>query len=311
MIHLRIGCRTSRLATMQTEQAGQYIVAKNPGATFELVPFQTSGDRIAGSLKRAGGKGHFVRDVEAMLLAEEIDLAIHCLKDMPGNEKDNPQLLLAGFLPREDAHDVFISRDYASIADLPHGAIVGTSSPRRGAQLRAIRADLKIDENYRGSIDTRIRKVMDGEVSSTLLALAGLNRVHDTEWSAKRLDIADFLPSFGQGTLALQCLAANDAVRECCANASDVDTAYASIAERACLRILNGDCHTAVAGFCRKLGSEWHFDAAVYDPVNPKEASVHVVLTSADEEPSAFGARVAGALLERGGRRLLPGNEPA
>lgn len=303
--HLRIGCRSSRLAMMQTEQAGIFICARTPGTTFELVNFETSGDRIAGSLKRAGGKGHFVRDVEQALADGHINLAIHCLKDMPGNEREHPDLMIAGYLPREDPEDVFVSARYASIGDLPTNARVGTSSPRRAAQLRALRPDLVIDEEFRGSIDTRLRKVAEGVVDATLLALAGLKRVGNYEYASKRLDVDAFLPAVGQGTLALQCATADSRMVDVCVAASDPDATFAALVERMCLRQLNGDCHSPIAGLCRRVGLEWHFAAAVYDATG--RAAVRAALTRDGEETAeSFGHRMAETLMAKGATRFLP-----
>jgi hydroxymethylbilane synthase len=305
MVELRIGCRKSRLATIQTEQAGAYICSRSPGVSFRLVGFETSGDRIAGSLARAGGKGHFVREVEAALVSDAANLAIHCLKDMPGNEIESDELIIAGFLPREDPADVFISTRYASIADLPPGARVGTSSPRRAALLRAMRPDLEIDGEFRGSIDTRIQKVRDGQVDATLLAAAGLNRVGETAFNGHRLTPETFLPAIGQGTLALQCLAHDTEVRAICEAANDPDAQYAAVAERTCLRLLDGDCHSAIAGLCARADGRWRFSASVYqlDGTN----SVAVALDVLDNEPAqAFGGRMAEALLNAGAALFLP-----
>jgi len=290
---------------MQTDQAGRAICARSPGATYELVGFETSGDKIAGSLKRAGGKGHFVRDVEAALISGHANLAIHCLKDMPGNETEDGRLAIAGFLPREDPRDVFISTRFGRLEDLPQGALVGTSSPRRAAQLRMVRPDLRFDEEFRGSIDTRIQKVRDGVVDATLLAAAGLNRVGDAEFLDFRLDADRFLPAIGQGTLALQCLADDAAVRRVCEAADDAAARFAAEAERACLRQLDGDCHSAIAGLCAFKGDVWRFTAAVYEMGGPGQVRVSLE-ARADEDAATFGVRVAQALLEQRAATFLP-----
>jgi hydroxymethylbilane synthase len=293
---------------MQTEQAGE-VIRQRTGASFELAPFKTSGDEILGDLKQAGGKGHFVKDIERALARGDIDLAIHCLKDMPGNEPDHPELVLAAFLPREDVADVFVSRSFERIEALPVGACVGTSSPRRAAQVKALRSDLRIVENFRGTIDTRARKALSGEVDATLLAIAGLNRVGAVELTRGRLDPAQILPALGQGTLALQCRASDEKMIALCRAANDPDTEYASVAERACLRLLDGDCYSAIAGWCAKWEAQWRFVAAVYAPDGAVSVERAVVATQG-ESAAALGSRMADALLSGGAAALLASARP-
>jgi hydroxymethylbilane synthase len=149
MVHLRIGCRPSRLAVTQTEQSAAYLCARSPGTTFELVKIETSGDRTKGDLKPFGGKGLFSQEIEAALGRGDVNLVIHCLKDLPGDKPPTEGLEFAGYLPREDAADVLITRGDVGLADLPQGATVGSSSPRRLAQLRAARPDFTLQTVFR------------------------------------------------------------------------------------------------------------------------------------------------------------------
>ncbi|QJX09991.1 hydroxymethylbilane synthase [Rhizobium brockwellii] len=304
MVHLRIGCRGSRLAKMQTDQAGDYICQTQPGTSFEKVEFTTSGDKIAGSLKRAGGKGLFVRELDVGLKADKINLAIHCLKDMPGNEPLAEGTRIAGYLPRADAGDVLISTGYRSIADLPQGAKVGTTAPRRIAQLRAIRPDLQFDFDYRGAIDTRIKNMREKRVDATLLAAAGLDRASLWEDEFVRLSVDDFLPAMGQGTLALQCRDGDDAVFELCRAATCADAEFAALAERQCLKVLDGDCFSAIAGICEKKSEAWVFTVAIFGS-RPGEQVRSVLVSEADEGAEAFGKRIAEDLIGRGGKEFV------
>lgn len=306
MLNLRIGCRSSKLAMMQTDQAGAYICSHNPGAKYEKVNFSTAGDKISGSLKRAGGKGLFVREVDAALLAGEINLAIHCLKDVPGNEPVPSGTHFAGYLPRADHRDIFISDRYESIAHLPEGALVGTSSPRRVAQIRRIRPDLRFDLDFRGGIDSRIAKMRSGVVDATILAAAGLDRASLWEKQWRAIDPEMMLPAIGQGTLVLQCMEADIEVTAACQRSSCEQTAYASMAERECLRVLNGDCFSAIAGICEPKGDGWTFSATVFSIEGSRVVSRKINALQ-DEGPEALGARVAQELLDGGAREILDG----
>jgi hydroxymethylbilane synthase len=304
MTNLIIGCRTSRLAVTQTRKAGDYIASRIPSLSYELREYVTSGDKITGNLKAAGGKGHFVKDVETSLLEHQINLAIHCLKDMPGNEAGDPNLVIAGYLPREDPSDVLICDQFPTLEALPRGAIVGTSSPRRAAQIRQVNPHISILDNFRGSIDTRMRKVAEGEVDATILAAAGLLRADNLEKLDKRLPLNVFLPAIGQGTLALQCRADDYDTLSACESVNDTDAAFASIAERTCLRQLDGDCYSAIAGLCSRDEDEWTLNAAVYGATDMQ----HVFACASaptGTDPVALGTIVAERLLSKGAAELI------
>lgn len=302
-MQLRIGCRPSRLATTQTDQAGEYICSANgDGTSFVKVIVQTTGDVVKGSLKRHGGKGLFAREVEQALLEDKCNLAVHCLKDMPGNQPLPDGLVFSGYLPREQTHDVFIS-NFASIEKLPEGAIVGTTSPRRRAQLMRLRPDLRVDEDFRGNIDSRVAKMREGVVDAIILAAAGINRL-GLAVPAVPLSRSQFLPAIGQGTLVMQSRTSDDEILRICANATDPHAAFTSQAERSCLRHLHGDCFSPIAGECSRKSDSYTFTAAVYHPTETATATA-TLESLAGEDPDTFGARMAQRLVADGAAEYI------
>ncbi|MEW6596334.1 MAG: hydroxymethylbilane synthase [Pseudomonadota bacterium] len=302
MVHLRIGCRPSRLAVTQTEQSAAYLCARSPGTTFELVKIETSGDRTKGDLKPFGGKGLFSQEIEAALGRGDVNLVIHCLKDLPGDKPPTEGLEFAGYLPREDAADVLITRGDVGLADLPQGATVGSSSPRRLAQLRAARPDFTLQTVFRGNVDTRLAKVNDKVVDATLLAAAGLNRLGMK--AGRRLDPWEFLPALGQGTLVLQHRAGDEAVAAICAASNDPTTDYVSTTERALLVALKGDCFSAIAGLCAPAGDGYRFEAAVFD-VHGSDVARASLESDPGEPAEVLGLRMADALNAQGAAELI------
>src|SRR5690606_6356938 len=246
---LRIGTRGSRLARAQTDLVCRALAAARPelGApgTLEPVVIRTTGDRITDRpLAEFGGKGLFCKEIEAALLERRIDLAVHSIKDLPTWLPDG--LVLGAVLEREDPRDVLLARQPASIAGLPEGAVVGTASVRRQAQLLAKRPDLRV-VNFRGNVETRLRKLAAGEVDATLLALAGLRRLGIAHEGVV-LAPEEMLPAVGQGAIGIECRADAEAALALLA-AIDHAASHVSVrAERALLAALDGSCHTPIAG---------------------------------------------------------------
>ncbi len=231
------------LSRRQTEAVLEALRAYHPGLLPEVVVIQTRGDRLAGPLVPQQRPGLFVAELERALLEGRIDLAVHSLKDLP--TIPTPGLHIAAIPPREDPRDALVAR-FPSLAALPYGARVGTSSPRRAAQLRAYRRDLEIVP-LRGNVDTRIRKVRSGEVDAAVLAVAGLVRGGWEQEIAERLDPEVMLPAPGQGALALQVREDDLRVRSLVEVLDDPLTRAAVTAERAFLRGLGGGCAVAAA----------------------------------------------------------------
>jgi len=245
---LRLGSRGSPLALVQARQA-QSAIAQACGVAPEAIKIEvirTTGDKIQdGPLADAGGKGLFTKEIEEALLAGVIDVAVHSSKDLPAFLP--ARLMLAAFLPREDPRDALVCGKADSLRELPHNALVGTSSPRRKALLKRVRPDLRIAP-LRGNVETRLRKIEAGEVDATVLAAAGLKRLGLLSAASAVLEVEEFLPAAGQGAIALETRANDDRIRALAAAITDADTATALAAERAFLAALGGSCRTPIAG---------------------------------------------------------------
>ncbi|MDA5194476.1 hydroxymethylbilane synthase [Govanella unica] len=252
---VRIGTRGSRLALAQTEEVKRRLLFAHPGLRaedIEIVVISTKGDRILDRpLSEIGGKGLFTEEIEAGLLDGSIDLAVHSLKDMPTSLPDG--LMLSAFLEREDPRDAFISPRAKSLAELPPGAVVGTASLRRQAQIKALRPDLEVI-TFRGNVETRLRKLAAGEVDATLLALAGLKRLGLADRVTAVLDPVDMLPAVSQGAIALETRIEDELVREFLAPLNHRPTEIAVTAERALLATLEGSCRTPIAAHAEVAG---------------------------------------------------------
>jgi hydroxymethylbilane synthase len=248
---LRIGSRGSPLALVQAREVQNRIAvaAGVDASTIEIKVIRTTGDVVQDrSLADAGGKGLFAKEIEEALLAGGIDLAVHSSKDLPTLLP--PGLLLAGFLPREDVRDAFISRKAASLRALAPGAVVGTASPRRAALVKRVRPDLRV-AMLRGNVDTRLRKLDAGEVDATLLAVAGLKRLGLLSAATAILDPDEFVPAVGQGAIGIETRADDARTRALIAAIDDPDTGAALTAERAFLAVLDGSCRTPIGGYAK------------------------------------------------------------
>jgi hydroxymethylbilane synthase len=245
---LRIGTRGSPLALVQA-RAVRARLAAALGAKdddIELVIIKTSGDTIQDRpLAEEGGKGLFTKEIEEALLAGRVDLAVHSAKDMP--TLSQPGLMLAACLEREDPRDVFISRKAKALNELPRGATLGTASLRRQAIAKRLRPDLNVVP-LRGNVETRLRKLDEGQVDATLLALAGLKRLGLAQHATCIMDANEFLPAVGQGAIGIEARADDMRVRDMLARIDHADTSAAVACERAFLAALDGSCKTPIAG---------------------------------------------------------------
>lgn len=249
---LRIGTRGSPLALTQTKMVIAELArahgwsADEAEARTEIVPIKTTGDKVQDRpLADIGGKGLFAKELEEALFAGRIDAAVHSLKDLPG--AITPGLLLACHLPREDPRDVLVAKAARSLNDLASGAVVGTSSVRRKAMLLHARPDLKI-VGFRGNVDTRLRKLEQGEADATILALAGLKRLQAEAHASHIFSTSEMLPAVAQGAIGVEIVETNTKVRDLLARANDSATDIAVTLERAFLAILDGSCRTPIAG---------------------------------------------------------------
>ncbi len=301
-----IGTRGSALALRQAEQVVAALRAAHQGLTPRLEIFKPLGDRDkARPLSELGGQGVFAREIEEALLAGVIAAAVHSLKDLSGRLPDG--LTLAAIPPREDARDVWISRHGLGPSELPSGATVGTSSPRRAAQLRALRPDFAIAD-LRGNIDTRLRKAEAAPYDAIVLAAAGLRRMGWEERIGRYLDPSEFVPMVGQGALAVEVRADDAEMLALLAPLDDRVTRLATAAERAFLRRLGAGCRAAIAAHATLDGDRLTIRGMIGDPAGGNlyrdtVAGAAPTLTEAE----ALGDELAERLLARGGGLLVAG----
>ncbi len=245
---LKIGTRGSLLALAQAHETRDRLMAAHdlPAQAFEIVVIKTTGDRVLDRpLKEIGGKGLFTREIEEALAAGSIDIAVHSMKDMPTLQPEG--LVIDCFLPREDVRDAFVSLEVASIADLPQGAVVGSSSLRRRAQLAHRRPDLQLVE-FRGNVQTRLKKLEDGVAVATFLAMAGLSRLDMRHVAQSAIDPAEMLPAVAQGAIGVERREGDADMADLLSAIHDVPTGHRVLAERAFLARLDGSCQTPIAG---------------------------------------------------------------
>jgi len=296
---MRLGTRASALALAQARAVAAALTAA--GVTVTLVPMRTEGDRrMDARLAAIGGKGLFVRELEEALLDGAIDAAVHSLKDLPAELPAG--LVLAAFPAREDARDVLVTRQPAGLDDLPRGARVGTSSPRRRALALAARPDLRV-EPIRGNVDTRLHKLEAEGLDAVILAAAGLCRLGLQPAHARPLSPAAFVPAVGQGILAVEARERDGATRGALALLDDAPTRACALAERAWLGRLGASCATPMGAHARLEGA-----ALVLASVIASEDGRRVLrgsLTGRPDEAERLGLRLAETLLERGAAAIV------
>lgn len=253
---LRIGTRGSPLALWQAHEVRRCLMAAHdlPEAAFSIAVIKVTGDQVLDRpLKEIGGKGLFTREIEEALLAGGIDIAVHSMKDMPTLQPEG--LVLDCYLARADVRDGFVSPGFAGIADLPQGAKVGSSSLRRRAQLKLRRPDLELVE-FRGNVQTRMRKLDEGVAHATFLAMAGLARLGMAEVARAAIDPAEMLPAVAQGAIGIERRSADRATAGLLEAIHDVPTGQRLAAERQFLATLDGSCETPIAGLAVLEGGE-------------------------------------------------------
>ena len=296
---IKIGTRGSKLALAQAYETRNRLIAAH-GLTeddFEIVVIKTTGDRILDRpLSEAGGKGLFTKEIEEALIDGRIDLAVHSSKDMPTFLPDG--LELSCFLPREDVRDAFISRKYESLAAMPEGAVVGTSSLRRQALVKKLRPDLKVI-TYRGNVQRRLQKLDEGVADATLLACAGLRRLGDEDVITAPIAVEDFLPAVGQGAITIESRIGDETISRLLAAVHHDATAKALACERSFLRVLDGSCRTPIAGLAVVDGDRLTFSGLVLMP-DGSEAYDIIAAGSADEA-EAIGENAAHKLKQQAG----------
>jgi hydroxymethylbilane synthase len=298
---LRIATRQSALALWQAEHVATRLRALHADLSVELVPMTTRGDQIVDRpLAEIGGKGLFLKELEIAMLEERADIAVHSFKDVPMELE--PGFAIGAVLERADAADAFISNQHARLADLPRGARVGTSSLRRQAQLRALRADLELVD-LRGNVNTRLAKLDAGDYAAIILACAGIERLGLGERIAARLAAPDWLPAVAQGAIAIECRIGDAHVLDLLRGVDDEDTQRCVAAERAMNRSLHGSCNVPIAGYCVETESGLALWGLVGDAQSGTLLRAQAQGPLAD--PLGLGQRVAALLREQGADEIL------
>jgi len=300
---IRIGTRGSALALAQAREVRDRLMAAHnlPEDRFAIEIITTSGDRIQDRpLTDAGGKGLFTKEIEEALLESRIDLAVHSSKDMPSFLPDG--LALIAFLEREDPRDAFIGRASPTLAGLPQGAIVGTSSLRRQALVRRTRPDLKV-VTFRGNVQTRLRKLREGQVDATLLAHAGLKRLRLQSVITELMPLENFPPAPGQGAICVEARGDDAATHDLLEPINHLPTMQALLCERAFLATLDGSCRTPIAGYARIIGDQLRFSGLI---VLPDGNECHTIEESGPSTAAeAIGRRAGAAIRAKAGPRFF------
>nr|WP_311462165.1 hydroxymethylbilane synthase [uncultured Aggregatibacter sp.] len=298
---LKIATRQSPLALWQANYVKDRLQQLYPDLTIELVPMVTKGDVILDSpLAKIGGKGLFVKELENALLTKEADIAVHSMKDVPMQFPEG--LGLAVICQREDPRDAFVSHSYRTFAELPQGAVVGTSSLRRQCQLKALRPDLDI-RSLRGNVGTRLSKLDNGDYDAIILASAGLIRLGLADRIASFIDVEQSLPAAGQGAVGIECRTDDAQVQALLAPLADAETTYCVLAERAMNNHLQGGCQVPIGGYAVLQQGQLYLRALVGDIDGSR--IIRAEGKSAVENAEVLGVKIAEQLLAQGADKIL------
>ncbi len=296
---LRIATRRSALALRQSEMVAEKLRSFHPGLCVELFPMTTKGDRFLDTpLAQIGGKGLFVKELENAMLSGDADIAVHSMKDVPAEMPEG--LHIPVVLAREDPRDAFIGRQVNRLDALGAGARIGTSSLRRRCQLAALRPDLEISD-LRGNVDTRLRKLDDGEFDAIILACAGLNRLGLSGRISEPLDVETMLPAIGQGAVGVQARAADSKILELIAPLDDGRTHRCLIAERALGKKLGASCTVPLAGLARLENGGLSLNALLGTPDGKRILKAG----GSNDDPVRLGGQVADSLFAQGAQEIL------
>ncbi len=298
---LRIATRSSPLAMWQAEDVSRRLQELYPELDVQLVTMKTKGDKILDApLAKVGGKGLFVKELEEGMLSGKADIAVHSMKDVP--VEFPPGLELAMILKREDPRDAFVSNHYENLQALPDNAVVGTSSLRRQTQISEQFPNLKLDW-LRGNVNTRLRKLDDGEYDAIILAAAGLKRLGFADRIKTALEPEQSLPAIGQGAVGIETRSDDDAVKQLLAPLADADTTLRVQAERAMNEKLNGGCQVPIAGFAVLEGDQLYLRGLVGEPDGSKVLRAEIRGTATDAVE--LGVKLAEDLLSQGAGEIL------
>lgn len=300
---LIIGSRGSRLALWQAEHAKARLLELNPGLEIQIEVIKTTGDVKPDPLSVIGGKGVFTKELEDALLSKRIDIAVHSLKDLPTILPE--QLSISAICEREDPRDALVSpadRRISSLRDLAAGSVVGTSSQRRLAQLKALRNDLVV-KDLRGNVDTRVRKLDERQYDALILASAGLIRLGLQNRISAPIATGEILPAVGQGAIAIETRADDEVAIEATAKLNHRETEVACRAERAFLRSLGGGCQYPIAAHAVIEGQRLQLEGLVANPDGSQ--ILRGTLSGASDDGDLIGAALAARLIEQGADSLL------
>lgn len=304
-----IATRESALALWQAHHVRDRLRTLYPRLEVRILGMTTEGDRRLGSsLAKIGGKGLFVKELEAALEAGRADFAVHSMKDVPMHLPEG--FTLAAILEREDPRDAFVSNRYAALSELPHGSRVGTSSLRRESQIRARFPHLRVDP-LRGNVNTRLRKLDEGEYDAVILAAAGLRRLDFENRITALLAPADSIPAVGQGALGIECVSGRSDVQALLEPLVHEATSWCVHAERAVSRALAGSCVVPLGAYAQPDGKQVNLDAFVASPDGGRMARARAHVSSMRGEPQALAEQVVHQLVEQGAREILADLPPA
>jgi len=299
---LRIVSRSSPMALAQVERLRALLAKIEPDLDTEVVPITTTADKWTGALVELGGKGHFIKEVDAVLAGGSADVAVHCVKDMPGDVPLPAGMVIAAYLERDDVRDALVSPTGLTFEQLPTGARVGTSSVRRRAQLARLRSDLEY-VLFRGNVNRRLEKLFAGEVDAAVLAVSGLERIGHASDITEVFGPDAILSPVGAGVLALQCREDDKDTLNLLAALDDPATRRTTVAERTMLHVLQGHCGSPIAGHAQEVDGELVLRGAVYSSDGTQV--LEAVETAGALEPADLGTAVALSLVRQGARGVI------
>jgi hydroxymethylbilane synthase len=305
---ITLGSRTSPMAMAQARAVAGLLSSVIPGLEVAISGITTTADRWDGDLAVLGGKGLFVKEIDRALLTSAVDIAVHCVKDVPGDVPLPPGLVFAAYLPREDVRDCLVfplGSDCRALAELPAGSRIGTSSVRRKAQLGRHRPDLAVHRS-RGNVNSRLARLDNGEFDALMLARAGLARVGMEDRAAETFDAGFLCPAVGAGVIGLRCRVDDGPVGELLRALDDADTRVHVSAERTMLQGLQGHCNSPIAGYCSTApDGQLALRGMVFTPDGGEY--VHAMERGPADKPAQLGAHIAAVLLRKGARDLIDG----
>ena len=301
---LKIGARASPMAQAMAETVRSLIAKAAPGLKLEVLAFVAEGDRIKGCLKEQGGKGTFIKDLEERLLNKEVDCAVHSLKDVPGDVLPHEDLALVSFLPREDPRDALVLRGGVREEDLLKGGVIGSSAPRRVAALKTLYPLVDVTL-CRGNVNSRLRKLDEGQYDAIVLSYAGMQRLGLAARVSRVYNVEEMLPAIGQGIMTLQVRKADLVKCPYLQRLSDRKAEIAARVERAMLFRLQGNCHSAISGYCSFISdTQVQMCGIVYNPATG--ACLKVTRQAAiTPDIETLGTSIAEELIAQGAQDLM------